>query len=107
VRRFGGAVGAVGTAGYESGYRQRYFAEVGVMVRRNSAPGDSAKLHGLPALLTSGEVAELLRTTRKAVYAMVERRQLPGVIRVGRRVLFQQQALVDWLGQKSSPSLER
>jgi excisionase family DNA binding protein len=61
----------------------------------------------LPALLTSGEVADLLRTTRKAVYAMVERRQIPGVIRLGRRVLFQQQALVDWLRQKSSPSLER
>jgi excisionase family DNA binding protein len=61
----------------------------------------------LPALMTSSEVAEFLRTTRKAVYAMVERGQLPGVIRVGRRVLFHQQVLVDWLGQKSSPSLER
>lgn len=61
----------------------------------------------LPALMTSSEVAVFLRTTRKAVYAMVERRQLPGVIRVGRRVLFEQQVLIDWLGQKSSPSLER
>ena len=63
--------------------------------------------HDLPALMTSSEVAEFLRTTRKAVYAMVERGQLPGVIRVGRRVLFEQQALLNWLGQKSSPSLER
>jgi excisionase family DNA binding protein len=70
-----------------------------------SQPGrDAATRHGLPKLLTSGEVAELLRTTRKAVYALVERRQIPGVIRIGRRVLFQQHALVDWLGQKSSPS---
>ena len=60
--------------------------------------------NSLPLLLTSAEVAELLRTTRKGVYAMVERRQIPGVIRLGRRVLFQQRALVDWLGQKSSPS---
>jgi excisionase family DNA binding protein len=58
----------------------------------------------LPTLLTSGEVADLLRTTRKAVYAMVERRQIPGVVRLGRRVLFQERALVDWLRQKSSPS---
>lgn len=72
-----------------------------------TAQRDSARQLGLPALLTSGEVAELLRTTRKAVYAMVERGQLPGVVRIGRRVLFQQHALVDWLGQKSSPSLER
>jgi excisionase family DNA binding protein len=61
----------------------------------------------LPALLTSGEVAEVLRTTKKAVYAMVERGQIPGIIRLGRRVLFRQQALVDWLGQKSAPSSER
>jgi excisionase family DNA binding protein len=61
----------------------------------------------LPVLLNSTEVADLLRTTRKAVYAMVERRQIPGVIRLGRRVLFQQQSLVDWLRQKSSASLER
>jgi excisionase family DNA binding protein len=47
----------------------------------------------LPSLLTSGEVADLLRTTRKAVYAMVERRQIPGVIRLGRRLLFQHDAL--------------
>jgi excisionase family DNA binding protein len=38
-------------------------------------------------LLTADEVAELLRTSRKAVYAMVERGQLPGVRRVGRRLL--------------------
>ena len=61
----------------------------------------------LPTLLTSGEVADLLRTTKKAVYAMVERRQLPGVVRLGRRVLFREQALVKWLRQKSSPSSER
>jgi len=30
------------------------------------------------ALLTAKEVADLLRTSRKAVYAMAERRQLPG-----------------------------
>ena len=33
--------------------------------------------------------------------------QLPGIIRIGRRVLVRADALVDWLGQKSTPSLER
>lgn len=75
--------------------------------RPTVAQGDVVMPLSLPILLTCGEVAELLRTTRKAVYAMVERGQVPGVIRIGRRVLFQQQTLVDWLGQKSSPSLER
>ena len=60
-----------------------------------------------PILLTATEVAELLRTSRKAIYTMIERAQLPGVTRIGRRVLVRQDALLDWLRQKSTPSLER
>ena len=60
-----------------------------------------------PRLLTPGEVADVLRTTKKAIYAMIERAQLPGVIRIGRRVLVREDALLDWLRQKSTPSLER
>ena len=59
---------------------------------------------GLPQFLTVDEVASLLRTSRKAIYAMVERGQVPGVIRVGRRLLFRRDVLVDWLDQKSAPS---
>jgi len=59
-----------------------------------------------PVLLTPTEVAELLRTSRKAIYAMVERAQLPGIVRIGRRVLVREDALVNWLRQKSTPSLE-
>ena len=58
----------------------------------------------LPALLTCGEVAELLRTSKKAIWAMSERNLLPGVVRIGRRLLFRQDALLDWLRQKSAPS---
>jgi excisionase family DNA binding protein len=58
----------------------------------------------LPVLLTPDEAAALLRTTRKAIYAMVERSQLPGVVRIGRRVLIREDALIHWLGQKSTPS---
>lgn len=56
-----------------------------------------------PYLLTGDEVAALLRKTRKAVYMMVERGQLPGVIRIGRRILFQRADLLDWLRQKRAP----
>jgi excisionase family DNA binding protein len=61
----------------------------------------------MPRLLTSGEVGRILRTSRKAIYAMIERQQLPGIVRIGRRVLVREDALLDWLRQKSTPSLER
>ena len=57
-----------------------------------------------PMLLTVDEAAALLRTTRRAMYAMVERRQIPGVIRIRRRVLFRAADLLDWLDQKCAPS---
>ena len=57
----------------------------------------------LPVLLTVDEAADLLRTTRRAIYAMIERRQLPGVVRVRRRVLLRADDLLDWLNQKRAP----
>src|SRR3954464_12407098 len=60
----------------------------------------------LPMLLTVDDAAELLRTTNRAIYAMVERRQLPGIIRIRRRVLFRTDDLLNWLDQKRAPSLK-
>jgi len=59
----------------------------------------------VPMLLTVDDVADLLRTTRRAVYAMIERRQLPGIVRIGRRVLVRADELLHWLDQKSASSL--
>jgi len=77
----------------------------------NATPADNelrtADRHRvLPHLLTVDEAADLLRTTRRAIYAMIARRQLPGVIRVRRRVLLRADDLLHWLEQKSAPSLE-
>lgn len=49
----------------------------------------------LPVLLNANEAAGLLRTTRVAVYAMVARHQIPGVTRLGRRVLFRTEDLLN------------
>lgn len=65
-------------------------------------PGDN----GLPLLLTIEEVAALLRTSRKAVYAMAQRRQLPGVLRIGRRLLVRRDDLLAWLHRSRAPSPE-
>jgi excisionase family DNA binding protein len=55
-------------------------------------------------LLTVAETASLLRTTRKGIYTMVERQQISGIIRIGRRVLFRRDDLLHWLDQKRAPS---
>jgi excisionase family DNA binding protein len=61
-----------------------------------------------PSFLTVQETAEMLRKSDKAVYAMIERGQLPGVVRLGRRcVRINEQVLVDWLSRNTAPSLER
>ena len=61
---------------------------------------------GLDSLLTVDEAADLLRTTRRGIYTMIERRQLPGVIRIRRRVLLRAEDLLNWLDQKRAPSPE-
>ena len=60
----------------------------------------------LPDLLTVAEVAAALRTTPKAVYAMAERAQLPGIVRLGRRLRFDREALLRFVDEGRAPSPE-
>jgi excisionase family DNA binding protein len=68
---------------------------------RRSANQDPVELR---MFFTAHEVAQILRTTDKGVYAQAERGLLPGVTRIGRRLLFRRAELLDWLSQKSAPS---
>lgn len=63
-----------------------------------------ALTEALPLLLTVGETASILRTSPKAIYTMIERGHLPGVTRVGRRVLVRSADLLDFLDHNSAPS---
>ncbi len=51
----------------------------------------------LPACLNAREVAKLLRLDRQTIYEMVKRGALP-CRRVGRRILFSRDAVLEWLG---------
>ena len=62
------------------------------------------QLNNLPVLLTVDDAAQLLRTTKKAVYVMIERGLLPGVTRLGRRVLVRSDRLLEWLDQNCASS---
>jgi excisionase family DNA binding protein len=61
-------------------------------VKKCSVPLAS-RMKRMPMLMKTDEVADLLRTSRKAVYAIIERGQLPGVTRIGKRVLVRSDAL--------------
>ena len=78
------------------------------LTRVDRVRGDEAQPHRapLPVLLNVDEAADLLRTTRRAIYVMIARRQLPGVIRIRRRVLLRSDDLLHWLDQKRAPSSE-
>ena len=61
----------------------------------------------LPPLLTPAELAALLRTSRKAIYAAVERGLVPGVVRRGTRLLFDRERIRRWLDQGRVPEPRR
>lgn len=56
-----------------------------------------------PELLTVDEAAALLRKSRKAIYTLVERASIPGVVRIGRCILFNRAVLRRHLGLTTVP----
>ena len=58
----------------------------------------------IPFFLTADDTAELLRTSRKAIYSMAHRGVLPGVTRIGRRLLIRRDDLLRFLDESRAPS---
>ena len=72
--------------------------------RHRAIKGNGNESTDLPFLLTAADAAALLRTTRKAIYAMADRDLLPGTTRIGRRLLVRRDDLLDWLDRNRTPS---
>ena len=53
-----------------------------------------------PPLMTAVEVAEMLRVPRSTVYELARNRRIP-FLKVGRRTLFAQQSLLDWIAAQT------
>lgn len=64
---------------------------------RSTVPTAASTTSALPEVLTAAEVAKLLRLNRKSIYAAVERGELPGVQRIGRKLRFGRDAVLAWL----------
>ena len=71
------------------------------MSKRPIPPAKQVGEASLPSLHTADEVAELLRTSTKAVYAMFSKGRLPGGVRVGRRLLFRHDRLLQFISENS------
>jgi len=53
-----------------------------------------------PPLMTAQEVAELLRVPRSTIYELARNKRIP-FLKVGRRTLFAQQSLLDWIAAET------
>lgn len=51
----------------------------------------------LPAIITVDEASALLRVSKKAVYDMLRRDQLPGARKVGRSWRMHRDTILDWI----------
>jgi len=68
--------------------------------------GGTDEAGSLPEFLTVPELAALLRVGRKAVYAAVERGEIPGTIRVGKIIRFRTADVLDWASRPQSRGRE-
>ena len=65
-----------------------------------ASPSVATGPQDLPYLLTVAEVADLLRTTKAAIYHRVERALIPGVVKDGSRVLFLRDDVLGYIAER-------
>ena len=63
----------------------------------------SATESAISPLMTADELAMWLHCSRRAVYDRLYRGQLPGQVRVGRRLYFIRESVLAWLRDGSEP----
>lgn len=61
------------------------------------SPPTSLPPQDSPALVTAADVAAALGLSRWRVYQLARRGELPGAVRLGRRLLFKRAVLERWL----------
>ena len=66
-----------------------------------TATGSSGADGGVSPLMTADELAGWLHCSRRAVYDRVYRGQLPGMVRVGRRLYFLRESVLAFLREGS------
>lgn len=47
--------------------------------------------------VTAEELATILDVTKNAIYKMAERKEIPGAVKIGRRLRFREDLLEQWL----------
>ena len=55
---------------------------------------------GPAELLTPEEVAQLLRLSKSKVYSLLQRNEIPGVVRLGRSVRVSRRRLEQWVASQ-------
>jgi excisionase family DNA binding protein len=58
-------------------------------------------------ILTVDELAELLRVDRKSVYAAIQRKEIPGVQRIGKTIRISRDAVLTWIRDGQSAARSR
>jgi len=84
-----------------------YLERTGITLPTTAPTSNPPPSQEADATLSATDVAKLLGTTRKGIYAKVARGQLPGAFRIGRMLRFRRSHLLAFLSEGRAPSSRR